>query len=678
LDRMESVEQRVPLLSLERPSYIDVYRDDGVFPQDGRDSQAAMQDAATTSFPSHGTGEIASRDAAQPSRSASSSQNIHHQFRSMASSMEDLHAATAPSTPRLSTRPPSVRRGSFDFRPPRSSLDRQFGPYPFRANLAKVGELVMRPVKTKLSVELIIHILIAFATLVSVMLWSGHHLAYMRENRQMVTHMVMSGPCVEIKLFKELRECIKQTGAKFQALGRYSLNPIHMKGMWPEDTNAIARLDVLTMADNGQVFNASASSYSLKADWDYYYLTDDNLPFGTSPLATQKEALYELVTVRLNIRYMDINFYNTQRVCLIWNLHISYDILAASGILTPQLTIKQQNCNRPQANSSTMIVNLVIMVFALLSLSLAVHSCVLSMPFVARWRERRRARRRLSAARDDAPLVELELENDTASKAVASEPLTQTNPRYERQPVSTRYEMPRSETTRSLPGGVELHSDLTPIKAWWLFCAVGNCLQFCNSAVIVVYGRPTGDSFAMSLMGMGGIIAWVNLVRYFEFSPRFYVLVLTLERSMPDILRFVASCLPVLLGFATMGMAVFGSTVPEFATLHSTFETLFALMNGDSVLQLLQEGDSVPITGTVYVTVFMLMFVCAIMNICITIVMHSYETVTGHQGQCLSLDHATNRERFGSGLSVRSRGWDHSPGCMFVPKNNGNIEVELA
>lgn len=63
-----------------------------------------------------------------------------------------------------------------------------------------------------------------------------------------------------------------------------------------------------------------------------------------------------------------------------------------------------------------MIVNLVIMVFALLSLSLAVHSCVLSMPFVARWRERRRARRRLSAARDDAPLVELELENDTASK----------------------------------------------------------------------------------------------------------------------------------------------------------------------------------------------------------------------------------------------------------------------
>ena len=130
-------------------------------------------------------------------------------------------------------------------------------------------------------------------------------------------------------------------------------------------------------------------------------------------------------------------------------------------------------------------------------------------------------------------------------------------------------------------------------------------------------------------MGLGALVAWSNLVRYFEFSPRFYVLVLTLERSMPDILRFMASCIPVLMGyvlhptlllfrcsararrpnpqpspparraedgaavphggrFAAMGMAIFGATVREFATVHAAMETLFALMNGDSVLQLLQ------------------------------------------------------------------------------------------
>jgi hypothetical protein len=63
-------------------------------------------------------------------------------------------------------------------------------------------------------------------------------------------------------------------------------------------------------------------------------------------------------------------------------------------------------------------------------------------------------------------------------------------------------------------------------------------------------GRPTGNSVQMTVMGLGALVAWSNLVRYFEFSPRFYVLVLTLERSMPDILRFVVSCIPVLVGYA--------------------------------------------------------------------------------------------------------------------------------
>lgn len=38
-----------------------------------------------------------------------------------------------------------------------------------------------------------------------------------------------------------------------------------------------------------------------------------------------------------------------------------------------------------------------------------------------------------------------------------------------------------------------------------------------------------------------------------------------------------------------------------------------------------QSSDTVPVTGWIYVTVFMLLFVCAVMNIFITIVIHSYE-----------------------------------------------------
>ena len=44
----------------------------------------------------------------------------------------------------------------------------------------------------------------------------------------------------------------------------------------------------------------------------------------------------------------DLNFYNNQRVCLIWDIVIHYNVLATSGILEPVLTWGQKNCNRPE------------------------------------------------------------------------------------------------------------------------------------------------------------------------------------------------------------------------------------------------------------------------------------------------------------------------------------------
>jgi len=189
---------------------------------------------------------------------------------------------------------------------------------------------------------------------------------------------------------------------------------------------------------------------------------------------------------------------------------------------------------------------------------------------------------------------------------------------------------PSSQAPYAMAPDLALHSDLTPIKAWWIFCLVGNALQIFSSLSIMLDGRPTGGTVAMTVLGLGALMAWVNLVRYFEFSGRFYVLVLTLEKSMPDIARFLVSSVPILLGFAVMGMAIFGASTKEFSTLQLSIETLFALMNGDSVLQMLDEGNQVPWTGIIFLFTFLLLFICAVMNIFITIVMHSYECVTGY------------------------------------------------
>jgi hypothetical protein len=38
--------------------------------------------------------------------------------------------------------------------------------------------------------------------------------------------------------------------------------------------------------------------------------------------------------------------------------------------------------------------------------------------------------------------------------------------------------------------GLELHSDLTPIKSWWVICALGNIIQIGSALYILIGGAP--------------------------------------------------------------------------------------------------------------------------------------------------------------------------------------------
>mmetsp|Transcript_5802 Transcript_5802/g.10061 ORF Transcript_5802/g.10061 Transcript_5802/m.10061 type:complete len:651 (+) Transcript_5802:123-2075(+) len=491
-----------------------------------------------------------------------------------------------------------------------------------RTRTEKLVKLVMRPVKNKFSVELFIHIMLAIAVLVYICLLAEHHLAYMRENQTFIQDFLRHPDgCEKISLFADLKECIKKSVHNFHSLNSDALSPIVVSGMW-EFKDVFARLDVKTLKDGGQVLNVSAHTYSLKSSWRHYYISDVDDPFGDSPFAAMSKPLYAIEEVALRFRYKDLNYYNSQQVCLLLDISVHYMILAASGIVKPEITWKQTNCNRPKINHPCSISNFSVLLLASISLLLSMHSFTRAAPNLM-------ARAKKSMARLAGLGSSSDTEDDIAGEtyqALQAEPPCPC-------PPSTPVGGAPPHPLRSLGSyrqRLELHSDLTPIKSWWVICALGNIIQIGSALCILIGGRPTGGTFGMTSLGLGALIAWVNLVRYFEFSGRFYVLVLTLERSMPDILRFLVSSMPILLGFAAMGISIFGSSTKEFSTLQQSVETLFALMNGDSVLQLLNEGDQVPYTGIIFLSTFMLLFVCAVMNVFMTIVMHSYEIIAGY------------------------------------------------
>merc|ERR1719510_2181317 len=117
------------------------------------------------------------------------------------------------------------------------------------------------------------------------------------------------------------------------------------------------------------------------------------------------------------------------------------------------------------------------------------------------------------------------------------------------------------------------------------------------------------------------MFTWFDLVQYFQHFPKYYEVIRTLKISAPRVMRFVVGVSPILFGFAMFGVAFFSTYSELFKDLGSAFVTLFALLNGDVIHDVFVDiypADS--IISRLYVYVFILLFIYAVLNIFIAII----------------------------------------------------------
>ncbi|KAK3266678.1 hypothetical protein CYMTET_24719 [Cymbomonas tetramitiformis] len=521
-------------------------------------------------------------------------------------------------------------------------------------------------VRKKWSVELFIHFSLAVVILMNIMVLAGEHMDYIREAQDGLSTALQPETCKEIVLFKRLLECIRHTQTNFVKLVDEGLSPYDLTGLWP-DPDTILQFTVETFDDGGQVLNNSAPMHSMATTTRTYNVTKANMPFAGLNLSNTGH--YGYVSMNLHMQFNDLNFYNGQRVCIKWDWRISFDVLATSGILKPDAKWKVENCEPgPSHDSWYSVTNRMVAVLSLCSLLLTLHS--LAAVRHRFWRGIQAQWRRMlrccgpsggNPSLMHTKLLEPTLSNETVLEAASS--LDSTVPLLEptfsdytvistssREPgfsdgssrhhgdfkthgvhASDERDLQTPLLGREAPASnidIEWHSSIRPIQTWWLLCGTGNVIQLAMALHYIFTGRPTGDSIYMMLLGIGNFLGWVNVVRYLDIgNQEFYKLVLTVERATPEILRCMASSMPIFIGFALMGIAIFSTEVDMFGNMLSTCRTLFALMNGDTVLDALVATDSVPYIGLLYTVTFMLFFMYIVMNIFVTTVLHTYHHI---------------------------------------------------
>lgn len=133
------------------------------------------------------------------------------------------------------------------------------------------------------------------------------------------------------------------------------------------------------------------------------------------------------------------------------------------------------------------------------------------------------------------------------------------------------------------------------------------------------------------LLGTGTLLVYSGVLRYLGFFSKYNILILTLKRAIPNVLRFTLCCILLYAGFCFCGWVVLGPYHIKFRNLSTTSECLFAMMNGDDLFATFAitntNNDLIWWFSRIYLYVFISMFIYVVISLFISVIMDSYETV---------------------------------------------------
>lgn len=133
------------------------------------------------------------------------------------------------------------------------------------------------------------------------------------------------------------------------------------------------------------------------------------------------------------------------------------------------------------------------------------------------------------------------------------------------------------------------------------------------------------------LLGVGNMLVWFGVLRYFSFFKTYNVVILTLKQSAPKILRFLLCALMIYAGFTFCGWLVLAPYHIKFRSLATTSECLFSLINGDDMFAtfsiMSSKSQMLWWFSRIYLYSFIGLFIYVVISLFIAVIMDAYDTI---------------------------------------------------
>lgn len=182
---------------------------------------------------------------------------------------------------------------------------------------------------------------------------------------------------------------------------------------------------------------------------------------------------------------------------------------------------------------------------------------------------------------------------------------------------------------------LSLSEKLAFVDLWYVMILMNDILIIIGSTFkIQLEQRLIGGekyNFCSALLGLGNLLVWAGVLRYLGFFRKYNILILTMKRATPNLLRFLLCALLLYMGFCFCGWVVLGPHNIKFRSLSSTSECLFALMNGDDMFATFGiMGESTGVIwwfARIYLYSFLILFIYCVISLFLSVIMDSYETI---------------------------------------------------
>ncbi|KAL5017324.1 hypothetical protein ScPMuIL_006913 [Solemya velum] len=186
------------------------------------------------------------------------------------------------------------------------------------------------------------------------------------------------------------------------------------------------------------------------------------------------------------------------------------------------------------------------------------------------------------------------------------------------------------------------------LNLWYVVILINDTMTVVGSAFkLQLENRNTKSSsenydICAVMLGTGSLLAWLGVLRYIGFFHTFNILIITLKRAFPNVLRFLVCGMMLYFGFMFAGWLVLGPYHIKFRDLSTASECLFSLINGDDMFvtfsATMTKNSLVWYYSRIYLYVFISLFIYVVLSLFIAVIMDTYETLKHgiHHGEAKS------------------------------------------